>query len=85
MPGWSATSIVLRDRDGRERRVEIGGANHYLHQIEHFASLVLDRARDAWPSENGVANVSVCEAIARSYATGRRLTRAGSSWTAGPL
>jgi predicted dehydrogenase len=85
VPGWSATSIVLRDRDARERHVEVGGANHFLHQVEHFVSLVLDPARKARPSENGVANVGVCEAIARSFATGRRFTRAGSSWTAGPL
>jgi predicted dehydrogenase len=83
LPGWSATWIVIRDREGTERRIEIGGANHYLHQAEHFASLVLDPARDAWPAENGLANVGACEAIVRSYQTGRRLTRAGPSWTAG--
>jgi predicted dehydrogenase len=67
MPGWAATTIVVRNRHGNERRVEIGGANHYLHQVEHFASLVLDANRELWPAENGVANAAVCEAIARSY------------------
>src|SRR5262249_50689220 len=66
IPGWSSTSIVVRAKSGRERRVEVGGANHFLHQIEHFASLVADPARAAAPAEDGVANVAVCEAIARS-------------------
>jgi len=70
VPEWNATTIdVVR---GAERRtIEISGANHFLHQVEHFASLVLDPARAADPAEDGVANVVACEAIARSLGKGR--------------
>ena len=85
MPGWAPTWVALRDRHGGERRIEVGGANHYLHQLEHFASLVLEPERQTSPAEDGVANTGVCEAIARSYREKRRFTRTGSSWSAGPL
>jgi xylose dehydrogenase (NAD/NADP) len=74
LPLWDPTRIVLR-REGRvneERHFEVGGANQFLHQAEHFASLVLDPSRDPWPAEDGTRNVAACEAIDKSW-------RAGSS------
>lgn len=68
-PGWAPTHVVVRRGSG-ERRIEVGGANHFLHEIEHFASLVLDPAREAWPAENGVRNVATCEAAERSWRSG---------------
>jgi xylose dehydrogenase (NAD/NADP) len=71
LPGWDPPSVVLsRSWVGEERRYEVGGANQYLHQVEHFASLVLDPARPIWPAEDGVRNVAACEAIEKSWRSG---------------
>jgi xylose dehydrogenase (NAD/NADP) len=72
LPRWDPTVVVLRPPGGAtgERRFEVPGANHYLHQAEHFASLVQDPTRAAWPAEDGVRNVAACEAIERSWRTG---------------
>ncbi len=72
LPHWDPAHIILR-REGRvpeERRFEVGGANQFLHQAEHFASLVLDPTRDAWPAEDGTRNVAACEAIEKSWRSG---------------
>jgi predicted dehydrogenase len=69
-PEWNATTIEVVRAAGH-RRIEIGGANQFLHQVEHFASLVLDPARPLDPAEDGVLNVAACEAIARSLREGR--------------
>ncbi|MDP9002545.1 MAG: Gfo/Idh/MocA family oxidoreductase [Myxococcota bacterium] len=68
LPGWEPTEVVLR-RTGQvtdERHFEVGGANQFLHQVEHFASLVLDPSRAPWPAENGVRNVAACEGIEKA-------------------
>jgi D-xylose 1-dehydrogenase (NADP+, D-xylono-1,5-lactone-forming) len=68
LPAWNPTFVVIkRSWVGEERRYEVGGANQYLHQVEHFASLVLDPALPTWPAEDGVRNVAVCEAIEKSW------------------
>ncbi|MBV9947077.1 MAG: Gfo/Idh/MocA family oxidoreductase [Myxococcales bacterium] len=67
LPRWDPTDVVLRTRNDEERRFEVGGANQYLHLVEHVAALVLDPARESWPAEDGVANVAACEAIERSW------------------
>jgi D-xylose 1-dehydrogenase (NADP+, D-xylono-1,5-lactone-forming) len=69
IPRWDPSYVVLRRAGGRaeERRFEVRGANQYLHQVEHFASLVLDPTRAAWPAEDGVRNVAACEAIEKSW------------------
>jgi predicted dehydrogenase len=65
IPGWTPT--VLRvTRASDVERIEVGGANHFLHQVEHFASLVQDRSRPLAPAENGVANAGVLAAIMES-------------------
>ena len=68
IPEWSPTQIRLV-RPDVSRILAVGAANQYLHQVEHFASLVLDPSRPAYPAEDGVANVTACEAIARSHAS----------------
>ena len=65
IPEWNATTIDVV-RGGERQTLEVAGANHFLHQAEHFASLVLDPARAPDPAEDGAANVAACEAIARS-------------------
>jgi predicted dehydrogenase len=69
VPGWGATEVVLRRRGG-DRAIEVPGANQYLHQMEHFAALVLDPNAIAWPAENGVRNVAACEAVESSWRAG---------------
>jgi xylose dehydrogenase (NAD/NADP) len=72
LPAWDPTFVVLRRSVGAEseRRFEVGGANQFLHQVEHFASLVLDPTRAAWPAEDGVRNVTACEAIDKAWRGG---------------
>ncbi len=65
-PGWDATGVVL-STVGEHRRIEVSGANHFLHQIEHFGRLVLDSTASNAPAEDGVANAIVLGAIAESY------------------
>jgi predicted dehydrogenase len=77
IPEWSPTQIRV-ERDDESRILAVGGANHFLHQVEHFASLVIDPRRAAYPAEDGVANVTVCEAIARSCASGQAVDLAAT-------
>jgi predicted dehydrogenase len=65
-PGWDPASVTVRRRDG-QRHFDVPGANQFLHQMEHFAALVIEPGRPAWPSEDGVGNVTACEAIERSW------------------
>jgi D-xylose 1-dehydrogenase (NADP+, D-xylono-1,5-lactone-forming) len=67
VPEWNPTRVFV-ERDGRRAEHVIGGANQFLHQVEHFSSLVLDPERDAHPAEDGVGNARVLELISRSAA-----------------
>jgi len=69
IPGWEAAEVWV-EQGGERRRIEVGGANHFLHEVEHFASIVLDPKRPMAPAENGVANVAACEAIGESFRRG---------------
>lgn len=61
-PGWDAVEIVVEGTS--ERAVHhVGGANHFLHLVEHVEALVLDPARPLWPAEDGVANVAACALV----------------------
>jgi D-xylose 1-dehydrogenase (NADP+, D-xylono-1,5-lactone-forming) len=62
IPHWDATRIWINDRT-----VTVPGANHFLHQVEHFAALVTDPSRALDPAEDGSANVAVCEEIRRAW------------------
>jgi predicted dehydrogenase len=67
IPEWNPTRIWV-DRDGQRTEHVVGGANQFLHQVEHFASLVLDPERDAYPAEDGVGNARVLELVGRTAA-----------------
>jgi D-xylose 1-dehydrogenase (NADP+, D-xylono-1,5-lactone-forming) len=69
-PGWAPTSVVIVRGSERER-IEVGGANHFLHQVEHFACLVLLPSKAMAPAEDGVRNAALLEAVAESRRTGR--------------
>ncbi len=66
VPGWGATTVTLRRADG-ERVIHVPGANQFIHQMEHFASLVRNADAPAWPAEDGVGNVIACAAIEESW------------------
>jgi D-xylose 1-dehydrogenase (NADP+, D-xylono-1,5-lactone-forming) len=65
VPGWEPTSILVEEGEAR-REVPVGGANHFLHQVEHFARLVLDSGASAAPAEDGLGNAVVLDAVDRS-------------------
>ena len=65
VPEWAPVKIVV-EREGDRREHEVGGANQFLHQVEHFAALVLDPAKDPFPAEDGLDNALVREAVAQS-------------------
>jgi predicted dehydrogenase len=63
IPHWDPTDIVV-ELTGAERQVHrVGGANHFLHMIEHVAHCMRDRSAPLFPAEDGVANVEACVAI----------------------
>lgn len=66
VPHFEPTSLTLTTA-GRAHLLHVPGANHFLHQIEHFSACVLDANRPLWPAEDGVANVTVCDAARRAF------------------
>ena len=63
IPNWDPTEVVV-EIDGGPRQVHrIGGANHFLHMIEHVGNCMLDRHAPLFPAEDGVATVLACEKI----------------------
>lgn len=70
MPGWDQTELVLH-RDGARSLIRAGGANHYLHMVEHFSALVSDPSRELFPAEDGTSNAVACSAIREAARTGR--------------
>ena len=65
IPHWDPTEVVVQGAaEGAARVVHtVGGANHFLHMIEHFASCIRDREALLAPAEDGVANVEACVAV----------------------
>jgi D-xylose 1-dehydrogenase (NADP+, D-xylono-1,5-lactone-forming) len=63
---FAGTTMVLT-HEGRSETIRVPGANHFLHQIEHFSSCVRDAQRGLWPAEDGVANAAVCEAARATF------------------
>ncbi|MFO0679223.1 MAG: Gfo/Idh/MocA family oxidoreductase [Polyangiaceae bacterium] len=76
--GWDRTVLVV-DENGKRRTVDVGGANHFLHQVEHFARLVAEPEHPAAPAEDGTGNAWVLDAVQRSHAEGRKIRRAVTS------
>lgn len=69
IPGWDRVEVIVEVGMTRDV-VEVPGANHYLHMLEHFSLCLRDRARQLRPAENGLANVLVCEAIEQAWLSG---------------
>jgi xylose dehydrogenase (NAD/NADP) len=62
IPSWDPTDIIV-ELPGDRQVHHVGGANHFLHMIEHVAHCMRDRAAPLFPAEDGVANVEACAAI----------------------
>jgi predicted dehydrogenase len=69
IPGWEPVEVIV-ERAGRREVHAVGGANHFLHLVEHVANLVRDPRAPMEPAEDGVANVATLDAIRRAAETG---------------
>lgn len=69
VPHWNPTEVVVDLASGREVHA-VGGANHFLHMIEHVAQCILDHEAPLAPAEDGVANVEACVAILAALESG---------------
>src|SRR5690606_619758 len=58
IPGWEKTPLVIQHGMNRDE-IEVPGANHFLHMIEHFAMCVADPQRPLAPGEDGLAQTLV--------------------------
>ncbi|MEQ8819650.1 MAG: Gfo/Idh/MocA family oxidoreductase [Sumerlaeia bacterium] len=70
IPGWEQTGIVV-EAGIEAQRIVIGGANHFLHQVEHVSLCVLDPSRTLLPGENGIAQAKANQATEEAFRTGR--------------
>jgi predicted dehydrogenase len=62
MPHWDPTEVIVERTSGRDVH-SVGGANHFLHMVEHVTLCIRDRGMALFPAEDGVANVEACVAI----------------------
>jgi predicted dehydrogenase len=65
VPHWEPAEVVI-ERDGKREVERIGGANHFLHMVEHVEQCFLDPWKDLYPAEDGVANVAACNLVRRA-------------------
>ncbi len=70
IPGWEEAAVSVEYGMTRDR-VRVGGANHFLHEIEHFSLCVRDGKRPMTPGENGIKQALVNEAIEQSWISGK--------------
>lgn len=61
VPHFDPVEVRIR-RGGQTDVIKVGGANHYLHQVEYFSRCALSGEPLSGPGEDGVANVAVCVA-----------------------
>ncbi|MCC5876431.1 MAG: Gfo/Idh/MocA family oxidoreductase [Candidatus Sumerlaeia bacterium] len=66
IPSWNPVSIRVK-RNGGMEDIEVGGANHYLHMVEHFSRCVLDETRPLTPGETGVAQTRALTMIEQAF------------------
>lgn len=70
IPGWENTRVVIQHGMEQEE-VDVHGANHFFHMIEHFSLCVLDPTRPVKPGENGLHQVLLNEAVEQSWIAGK--------------
>ncbi|MBS2019267.1 MAG: Gfo/Idh/MocA family oxidoreductase [Deltaproteobacteria bacterium] len=62
VPHWDPVEVVV-EADGAKKAHPIGGANHFLHMIEHATRCFRDRGALLFPAEDGAANVAACAMV----------------------
>lgn len=65
VPGKESVEISLHNAQG-EKIHDVPGADHFTHQIRNFAKSIYEGGVLGDPAEDGVANVTVCEAAGKS-------------------
>lgn len=72
IPGWENTRVVIQHGFDHEE-VEVAGANHFLHMVEHFSLCVRDSHRPLTPGEDGLLQALLNEAVEQSWIAGKRV------------
>lgn len=72
IPGWESVEVVVESGMDAEV-VPIRGANHFLHEVEHFCLCVRDPKRPLAPAEDGVRQALLNEAVEQSFLSGSRV------------
>ncbi len=70
IPGWEEAAVIVEYGMTRDR-VRVGGANHFLHEIEHFSLCTRDMTRSLLPGEMGLHQSLVNEAIEQAWISGK--------------
>ncbi len=64
VPEWDPVEVVVETGATRQKTVHrVGGANHFLHMIEHATRCFRDSGALLFPAEDGVANVTACAMV----------------------
>lgn len=69
IPGWDPVTVRVKRNNGMEE-IEVGGANHYLHMVEHFSRCVRDGSRPLSPGEAGLPQIETLEMISKGLVAG---------------
>lgn len=70
IPHWDPTEVIVERGDARETHA-VGGANHFLHLVEHVEQCILDPSLDLFPAEDGVDNVAACNLLRQASTAAR--------------
>lgn len=63
VPHWDPVEVVVEPSGGARRVHAVGGANHFLHMIEHATRCFRDPDFLLFPAEDGTANVAACAMV----------------------
>lgn len=70
IPGHDPTTMVLRVEGVVDEVVSGPGADHFQRQVESFSACVRGESPSLGVGEDGLANVSACEAAVRAWESG---------------
>lgn len=70
IPGFNETTLYLEHGYDTEE-IQVKGANHYLHMVEHFSACILDRSLSLYPAEDGLDQTMVSVATEQSWISGK--------------
>lgn len=72
IPGWESVTVHVEEGMTMED-VRIAGANHFLHEIEHFCLCARDPRRPLAPAEDGLRQALLNEAVEQSWISGGKV------------